>query len=687
MTLSCFVFSTDEETSGVVRQALADLGATEEFCSEGFAAMEQLSRQTFQLVIVDWDDQPEAASLLTTTRQRKASERPLMLAIVRDDASVAKALQSGANSILRKPAILNHVKETLKTAGDLLRARQTAVKNAPTPASTEKPAAFAAAAGAASSASLIPSAPNAASVPANIHPASMHDDKERTWRAGEFLQSSPTSPGTQFETEADILHATLGASEEATAAALDPLKELEPVATVVQRKNPQKENPGKESLEMKASDSEESAQKPSTEEKPRGLDWYLKAKGVNRSSAQPTESAQPAPSAQAGPELIGYEQTASEIGGKPTSSYEAARRLARVRERESAGSSGYKSDNPAIEQPDIKKRPRRPRFSWRVRPGMVAALVVIGCAAAALPQAPWHARVQMLWNRGQQAMHAWLNPQAITPAQAPAAHESFARAGDEYKLPVAENIPDATTDPSQIRVVPAVDPTASKATDGQDSEQDSGSNAPDAAPGTQGSSIAVIQQGTPGQQAPSGQTSSGQASAGTGATNPAAPAASAPKDAASNAGTPQASAFRLPASPKPAPKNPQLQYVSTPTKVPMSLQSQLAPSGPAAGGDKSSDTALPSIEPVSVPEAAERALLAEQPALAAPGNGQQGSATVQVLVGRDGTVQDAKFLQGSLAFARAAVDGVRQWKFKPYILNGHPVSVQTVLTLKFGPAK
>ena len=162
MTLSCFVFSTDEETSGVVRQALADLGATEEFCSEGFAAMEQLSRQTFQLVIVDWDDQPEAASLLTTTRQRKASERPLMLAMVRDEASVAKALQSGANSILRKPAILNQVKETLKTAGDLLRARQAAVKNAPAPASTEKPAAFAAAAAAAApSASAVSSASSA----------------------------------------------------------------------------------------------------------------------------------------------------------------------------------------------------------------------------------------------------------------------------------------------------------------------------------------------------------------------------------------------------------------------------------------------------------------------------------------------------------------------------------------------
>jgi protein TonB len=54
-------------------------------------------------------------------------------------------------------------------------------------------------------------------------------------------------------------------------------------------------------------------------------------------------------------------------------------------------------------------------------------------------------------------------------------------------------------------------------------------------------------------------------------------------------------------------------------------------------------------------------------------------------VGRDGTVQDAKFLQGSLAFARVAIEGVKRWKFKPYIMNGRPVSVQTPMTISFTP--
>lgn len=108
---------------------------------------------------------------------------------------------------------------------------------------------------------------------------------------------------------------------------------------------------------------------------------------------------------------------------------------------------------------------------------------------------------------------------------------------------------------------------------------------------------------------------------------------------------------------------------------------------PDAGGDKAPESAMPSIEPVVVAEATERALLADQPPLDYPasGRGQQGTVVLQVLIGRDGTVKDAKFLQGSFAFARAAIDGVKLWKFKPYSMNGRPVSVQSLFTINFKP--
>jgi protein TonB len=108
---------------------------------------------------------------------------------------------------------------------------------------------------------------------------------------------------------------------------------------------------------------------------------------------------------------------------------------------------------------------------------------------------------------------------------------------------------------------------------------------------------------------------------------------------------------------------------------------------PDASGTKSPDAAMQSIEPVIIPEAAERELLTAQPIPDYPASakGQQGTVILQVLISRDGDVQDAKFLQGSLAFARAAIDGAKGWKFKPYTMNGRPVSVQTMLTIKFKP--
>jgi protein TonB len=108
---------------------------------------------------------------------------------------------------------------------------------------------------------------------------------------------------------------------------------------------------------------------------------------------------------------------------------------------------------------------------------------------------------------------------------------------------------------------------------------------------------------------------------------------------------------------------------------------------PDASGNKPPEAAMQSIEPVQVPEAAERALLTDQPALGYPASakGQAGTVTLQVLIGRDGSVQDAKFMQGSLAFAKAAIEGVKQWKFKPYSMNGRAVSVQTILTNNFKP--
>lgn len=61
----------------------------------------------------------------------------------------------------------------------------------------------------------------------------------------------------------------------------------------------------------------------------------------------------------------------------------------------------------------------------------------------------------------------------------------------------------------------------------------------------------------------------------------------------------------------------------------------------------------------------------------------QGSVVLQGLITEDGTVQDLKVIQGNSVLARAAVDAVQHWRYKPYELNGKPIKMNTTITVSF----
>src|ERR1700688_2152949 len=121
--LRCLLFSSHKEMVQPIWQVLADLGIEGEHCASAVDAVEKVTTQMFQIVITDWDDQPEAAFLLKTARDLKAAARPLTLAIVGEDAR-PEALRAGANSVLLKPIRPEQVRDTMSTACQLLRAKQ-----------------------------------------------------------------------------------------------------------------------------------------------------------------------------------------------------------------------------------------------------------------------------------------------------------------------------------------------------------------------------------------------------------------------------------------------------------------------------------------------------------------------------------------------------------------------------------
>jgi len=61
----------------------------------------------------------------------------------------------------------------------------------------------------------------------------------------------------------------------------------------------------------------------------------------------------------------------------------------------------------------------------------------------------------------------------------------------------------------------------------------------------------------------------------------------------------------------------------------------------------------------------------------------QGSVVLQAVIGKDGAIQNLRLVSGHPMLAPAAIDAVKQWKYKPYFLNGEPVEVDTQITVNF----
>jgi TonB family protein len=61
----------------------------------------------------------------------------------------------------------------------------------------------------------------------------------------------------------------------------------------------------------------------------------------------------------------------------------------------------------------------------------------------------------------------------------------------------------------------------------------------------------------------------------------------------------------------------------------------------------------------------------------------QGSVVLQALIGREGAIQDLRVLSGPVILSTAAMDAVRQWRFRPYFEAGQAVETEARITVNF----
>ncbi|MGC2171002.1 MAG: TonB family protein [Candidatus Sulfotelmatobacter sp.] len=61
----------------------------------------------------------------------------------------------------------------------------------------------------------------------------------------------------------------------------------------------------------------------------------------------------------------------------------------------------------------------------------------------------------------------------------------------------------------------------------------------------------------------------------------------------------------------------------------------------------------------------------------------QGTVVLRAVIAKDGSIEDLTLVSGHPMLAPAAIDAVKQWRYKPYLLNGEPVEVDTEVLVNF----
>lgn len=63
--------------------------------------------------------------------------------------------------------------------------------------------------------------------------------------------------------------------------------------------------------------------------------------------------------------------------------------------------------------------------------------------------------------------------------------------------------------------------------------------------------------------------------------------------------------------------------------------------------------------------------------------GVQGTVVLQATISSGGTIENLRVISGPVMLQQAAIDAVKRWRYRPYLLNGVPVEVETTVSVDF----
>ena len=637
MSYQALLFCPDEKTARVVTQVLSDLEFAVEPCHEPFAAVKKLMAQHFDALVVDCDNEQNAALLFKSARNSSSNQTSLAVAVVEGQAGVAKAFRLGANLVLTKPIHVEQSKSTLRVARGLLRKGQ-AAKSATV-----------------NTASASPTAVSQTFVPAAFPPP--HSGA-----------SNPCASASAFELDAE------------------PTPQPDVVDAALLEYMPDSQLSGSESSPSAAAESDASKQypwqprKPMAEPMASALRRAAEAAGKSEFDAaapRPAAAAQsgvtPGVAAKAGLSQAGFSQTglsqtglsqtrtgaaaaparakeipapaAKQLGLEPTASAISAPAKEEIREvkriEDPSAGNGWDSNSAtaAAEAPSFAalEGGQQASDAGGSRKTLLIAVVVIGLAAA--------------------GYFGWTKMQSAHPQ--PAAQESAAPAtSGTTALP-----------PQPTNSAPEAQPVTGQAGVQQPEQSLSGAIS---IPTPSKPSAAVLAE-VPGSKT-SAQAKATEENDVTVVNNPAAAKAEpAPALLVQNGGSNQAK--------------------------PQSDEPEQAPeaSSIASGAGNSALSGIVNTNAINAQKAPQQTLRISQGVSEGmvvkrvqpvyPAQARQmrleGKVELQANISQSGSISGVKQLSGDPVLGRAAMDAVRQWKYKPYFLNGQPIEIQTQITVNF----
>ena len=121
MSLRALVFCSDEKTLRVLRHVLSELDIQVEHCPQTDTAINKLTRQRFEAVVVDCSQAHAASQVFRSARSAPCNRRAVTVAIIDAEQASNSGSDQGAHFVLHKPLVIERTKSNFQAIRALMK--------------------------------------------------------------------------------------------------------------------------------------------------------------------------------------------------------------------------------------------------------------------------------------------------------------------------------------------------------------------------------------------------------------------------------------------------------------------------------------------------------------------------------------------------------------------------------------